>query len=61
MHDSDTAIKASSHSHTGGTGTENKKNTRIGKHDLQEIELLRRSIDARKKSELKYVYQLDVK
>ena len=27
MHDSDTAIKASSHPHTGGTGTENKKNT----------------------------------
>lgn len=25
MHDSDTAIKASSHPHTGGTGTENKK------------------------------------
>ena len=38
-----------------------KKTLKIGKHDLQEIELLRRSIDARKKSELKYVYQLDVK
>ena len=38
-----------------------RKTLKIGKHDLQEIELLRRSIDARKKSELKYVYQLDVK
>ena len=29
-----------------------RKTLKIGKHDLQEIELLRRSIDARKKSEL---------
>lgn len=37
-----------------------RKTLKIGKSDLQKVEILRRSIDARKKAELKYVYQLDV-
>ena len=46
--------------HTGGTGTENKKTLKIGKHDLRKLSSYAAQLMP-EKSELKYVYQLDVK